>query len=54
MSYLEPAHKAMYQAGINPELVNLLSGPRLEDAPVLVNYVYKLLSFVATQGREQH
>ncbi|KAI1192600.1 armadillo-type protein [Nemania serpens] len=48
----EPAHKAMYQAGINPELVSLLSGPSLEDAPVLVNYVCKLLGFVATQEPE--
>ncbi|KAJ8117461.1 hypothetical protein ONZ43_g4205 [Nemania bipapillata] len=48
----EPAHKAIYQAGINPELVSLLSGPRLEDAPVLVNYACKLLGLVATQEPE--
>lgn len=49
---LDPAIKAIYQAGINPALIGLLSGARLDDAPVLVNYACKLLSQVATQGRE--
>ncbi|KAI8945767.1 armadillo-type protein [Xylaria longipes] len=48
----EPAQKAIYQAGINPELVSLISGPRLEDAAPLLNYVCKLLGFVATQEPE--
>ncbi|KAJ2989229.1 hypothetical protein NUW58_g3575 [Xylaria curta] len=48
----EPAQKAIYQAGINPELVSLISGPRLESSDALVNYVCKLLSFVATQEPE--
>ncbi|KAI0858477.1 armadillo-type protein [Xylaria cubensis] len=48
----EPAQKAIYQAGINPELVSLISGPRLEDAAPLLNYICKLLGFVATQEPE--
>ncbi|KAI0105304.1 armadillo-type protein [Nemania sp. FL0031] len=48
----EPAHKAIHQAGINPELISLLSGPRLNDAPLLVNYACKLLGLVATQEPE--
>ncbi|KAI1347331.1 armadillo-type protein [Xylaria sp. FL0043] len=48
----EPAQKAIYQAGINPELVSLISGPRLENAAPLMSYIYKLLGFVATQEPE--
>ncbi|GAP91467.1 putative ARM repeat-containing protein [Rosellinia necatrix] len=48
----EPAQQAIYQAGINPELVGLISGPRLEDAAALQDYVCKLLGFVATQEPE--
>ncbi|KAI1735666.1 armadillo-type protein [Xylaria scruposa] len=48
----EPAQKAIYQAGINPELVSLISGPRLEDAAPLLGHVCKLLGFVATQEPE--
>ncbi|KAI1152863.1 armadillo-type protein [Nemania diffusa] len=48
----DPAIKAIYQAGINPALIGLLSGARLDDAPVLVNYACKLLSQVATQEPE--
>ncbi|KAI0186288.1 GTP binding protein [Xylaria flabelliformis] len=48
----EPAQKAIYQAGINPELVSLISGPGLEDAAPLLNYICKLLGFVATQEPE--
>ncbi|TRX89187.1 hypothetical protein FHL15_009885 [Xylaria flabelliformis] len=48
----EPAQKAIYQAGINPELISLISGPRLEDAAPLLNYICKLLGFVATQEPE--
>ncbi|KAH8163853.1 hypothetical protein CIB48_g4369 [Xylaria polymorpha] len=50
----EPAQKAIYQAGINPELVSLISGPRLEDAAPLVDYICKLLSFVAAQGKQRY
>ncbi|KAI0446398.1 armadillo-type protein [Xylaria telfairii] len=48
----EPAQKAIYQAGINPELVRLISGPRLEDAAPLLDYICKLLGFVAAQEPE--
>ncbi|KAI0412395.1 armadillo-type protein [Xylaria grammica] len=48
----EPAQKAIYQAGVNPELVSLVSGPRLENAAPLMTYVCKLLSFVAKQEPE--
>ncbi|KAK5633283.1 hypothetical protein RRF57_008997 [Xylaria bambusicola] len=49
---IEPAQKAIYQAGINPELVSLISGPRLEPAASLMSYISKLLGFVATQEPE--
>ncbi|KAI1172220.1 armadillo-type protein [Nemania sp. FL0916] len=45
----EPAHRTIYEAGINPELISLLSSSRLEGEPVLVSQVCKLLGFVATQ-----
>ncbi|KAI0509733.1 armadillo-type protein [Xylaria bambusicola] len=45
----EPAQKAIYQAGINPELVSLISGLRRENAAPLMSYICKLLGFVATQ-----
>ncbi|KAI1813859.1 ARM repeat-containing protein [Poronia punctata] len=48
----EPAQKALYKAGINPELVSLLTGPRAEDAASLTSFIYKLLGFVATQEPE--
>ncbi|TGJ86577.1 hypothetical protein E0Z10_g2204 [Xylaria hypoxylon] len=48
----EPAQKAIYQAGINPELISLVSGPRLEGAAPLMSYISKLLGFVATQEPE--
>ncbi|KAJ3554149.1 hypothetical protein NPX13_g10694 [Xylaria arbuscula] len=48
----EPAQKAIYQAGINPELVSLISSPRLEAAAPLMSYICKLLGFVATQEPE--
>ncbi|KAF2968820.1 hypothetical protein GQX73_g4719 [Xylaria multiplex] len=48
----EPAQKAIYQAGVNPELVSLISGPRLENAAPLMSYICKLLGFVATQEPE--
>ncbi|KAI0969480.1 armadillo-type protein [Xylaria arbuscula] len=48
----EPAQKAVYQAGINPELVSLISGPRVEHAAPLMSYIYKLLGFVAMQEPE--
>ncbi|KAI0204438.1 armadillo-type protein [Astrocystis sublimbata] len=48
----EPAQKAIYQAGLNPELVSLISGPRLEEAYPLLDHIYKLLGFVATQEPE--
>ncbi|KAI0544962.1 armadillo-type protein [Xylaria curta] len=48
----EPAQKAIYKAGINPELVSLISGPRLDDAAPLLSHICKLLGFVATQEPE--
>ncbi|KAI0423935.1 armadillo-type protein [Xylaria sp. FL1042] len=48
----EPAQKAIYQAGINPELVSLISGPREDNAAPVMGYIYKLLGFVATQEPE--
>ncbi|KAI1129943.1 armadillo-type protein [Nemania abortiva] len=48
----EPAHKAIYQAGINPELISLISGSRLEDSPATVNYACKLLGLIAAQEPE--
>ncbi|KAI1431092.1 armadillo-type protein [Xylaria sp. CBS 124048] len=42
----EPAQKAIYQAGINPELINILSGPAFENADMLMTYIGKLLGFV--------
>ncbi|KAI0401090.1 armadillo-type protein [Xylaria palmicola] len=48
----EPAQKAIYKAGINPQLVSLISGPRRENALPLLDYVCKLIGFVATQEPE--
>ncbi|KAI3321016.1 ARM repeat-containing protein [Xylariaceae sp. AK1471] len=48
----EPAQKAIYKAGINPELISLISGPRQENAASLMNFICKLLVFVATQEPE--
>ncbi|KAI0155213.1 ARM repeat-containing protein [Xylariaceae sp. FL1272] len=48
----EPAQKAMYEAGINPELVSLISSDRLENAASFMNYICKILGFVATEEPE--
>ncbi|KAI1323099.1 ARM repeat-containing protein [Xylariaceae sp. FL0255] len=50
----EPAQKAVYQAGINPKLISLISGPRLEHAASFMNYICKLLLFVAVQEPEEN
>jgi hypothetical protein len=42
----------MFKAGINPELISIISGPRQENAASQINYVCKLLGFVATQGEK--
>ncbi|KAI1077915.1 armadillo-type protein [Whalleya microplaca] len=48
----EPAQTAAYKAGLNPELINLVSGPRLAASSNLMNYICKLLEFVAPQEPE--
>lgn len=47
---LEPAQVAVYKAGLNPELVSLISGPRLSHAKSSMSLIYKLLQMVASQG----
>jgi hypothetical protein len=48
----EPAQAAAYKAGLNPELVKLVSGPRLSNAGAPMGLVYKLLTMVAKQELE--
>ncbi|KAH6644923.1 armadillo-type protein [Truncatella angustata] len=48
----EPAQAAAYKAGINPELVTLISGPRKPTADALMNIICKLLALVANQESE--
>jgi hypothetical protein len=57
---LEPAQKAVYQAGINPALISLLSPLLSPDATArddlvlpVMTYICKLLEFVATEGKKQ-
>lgn len=47
---LEPAQVAAYKAGLNPEIINLLSGPRLRNAEGSMSIICKLLRLVANQG----
>lgn len=47
----EPAQTAAYKAGLNPELVSLLSGPRRETVGPVLELICKLLELIATQGR---
>ncbi|KAI1496286.1 armadillo-type protein [Biscogniauxia marginata] len=50
----EPAQKAIYKAGINPALVNIISGPRLENASSsLTNIICKLFVMITTQETEE-
>ncbi|KAI0175128.1 armadillo-type protein [Pestalotiopsis sp. NC0098] len=48
----EPTQVAAFQAGINPELVTLISGPRSANATNLMNIICKLLALVANQEPE--
>lgn len=48
----EPAQAAAYKAGINPELVALISSPRIANARDLMNIICKLLALVANQEPE--
>ncbi|KAI0129707.1 GTP binding protein [Xylariales sp. AK1849] len=51
-SLQEPAQVAAYKAGINPELVTLISGPRAANAEAFMNIICKLLALVANQEPE--
>ncbi|KAI2621369.1 armadillo-type protein [Xylaria nigripes] len=48
----EPAQKAVYQAGINRQLISLITGPRPEEVDAVLNYIFRLLDFAAAQGKE--
>ncbi|ORY61666.1 uncharacterized protein BCR38DRAFT_347215 [Pseudomassariella vexata] len=48
----EPAQVAAYKAGLNPELVSLISSPRLANAQSFMNYICKLLGLIASQEPE--
>ncbi|KAH9886613.1 armadillo-type protein [Xylariomycetidae sp. FL2044] len=48
----EPAQVAVFKAGLNPELVNLLSNPEIRNVEAFMNFICKLLSFVAAQEPE--
>ncbi|KAK6082218.1 GTP binding protein [Seiridium cupressi] len=48
----EPAQVAAYKAGINPELVSLISSPRITSVEAFMNIICKLLALVASQEPE--
>ncbi|KAL7622606.1 hypothetical protein AAE478_008117 [Parahypoxylon ruwenzoriense] len=48
----EPAQVAVYKAGLNPELVNLLASPQPEKIGALIGIIHKLLALVAGQEPE--
>lgn len=48
----EPAQVAIYKAGINPELISLISSIRLSNAEAFMNLICKLLGFAASQEPE--
>ncbi|KAI0011465.1 armadillo-type protein [Xylariaceae sp. FL0662B] len=48
----EPAQVAVYKAGLNPELISLISGPRLANVSASMNLIGKLLEFMASQEPE--
>ncbi|ETS78309.1 hypothetical protein PFICI_10371 [Pestalotiopsis fici W106-1] len=48
----EPTQVAAYKAGINPELVTLISSPRVANANAFIGYICKLLALVANQEPE--
>ncbi|KAI1637714.1 armadillo-type protein [Biscogniauxia mediterranea] len=49
----EPAQKALYEAGINPALVKIISGPQLENASSVTSIICRLLILVAPQEPEE-
>ncbi|KAK8044531.1 Rap1 GTPase-GDP dissociation stimulator 1-B [Apiospora rasikravindrae] len=48
----EPTQAAAYKAGLNPELVSLISGPRLPTAAPQMGLICKLLGLIASQEAE--
>ncbi|KAK8121144.1 hypothetical protein PG999_005264 [Apiospora kogelbergensis] len=48
----EPTQSAAYKAGLNPELVSLISGPRLPTAAPQMGLICKLLGLIASQEAE--
>ncbi|KAK9419627.1 putative UNC-45/Cro1/She4 central domain-containing protein [Seiridium unicorne] len=48
----EPAQVAAYKAGINPELVSLISSPRITSVEAFMSIICKLLALVASQEPE--
>ncbi|KAI0017989.1 armadillo-type protein [Xylariomycetidae sp. FL0641] len=48
----KPAQQAIYKAGINPELVSLISSPRLAKVESYMSYICKILRFVASEEPE--
>ncbi|KAK7942626.1 GTP binding protein [Apiospora aurea] len=50
----EPTQAAAYKAGLNPELVSLISGPRLPTAVPQMGLICKLLGLIASQEAESN
>ncbi|KAK8068970.1 ARM repeat-containing protein [Apiospora phragmitis] len=48
---LQPTQAAAYKAGLNPELVSLIAGPRLPTAAPQMGLICKLLGLIASQER---
>ncbi|KAK7975508.1 hypothetical protein PG989_013971 [Apiospora arundinis] len=48
----EPTQAAAYKAGLNPELVSLIAGPRLPAAAPHMGLICKLLGLIASQEAE--
>ncbi|KAF3026449.1 hypothetical protein E8E14_012173 [Neopestalotiopsis sp. 37M] len=51
-SQFGPTQVAAYKAGMNPELVTLISSPRAANASAFMGYICKLLALVANQEPE--
>ncbi|KXJ97070.1 hypothetical protein Micbo1qcDRAFT_191650 [Microdochium bolleyi] len=50
----EPSQKAAYLAGLNPELVSIISGPRVEQARPYFHIIFRLLEELSTQEPESN
>ncbi|KAH7040829.1 uncharacterized protein B0I36DRAFT_311587 [Microdochium trichocladiopsis] len=50
----EPSQKAAYLAGLNPELITILSGPRLDQARPFFSIIFRLLEELSTQEPESN